>query len=370
MAQKSAIASAYETAASDLRKCYAEKGIVAGLRNFNEYWARDSFFASLGANRLGDFDASKKNLSLFLSMQGKDGLLPGRVSRRLKPVYNPMLFSPCIDAQALFFVALRDYVEKSCDKKFLSDNFERAEKAIEWLKARDRDSDGLVEEGLFANWMDTVLKFGVVLYTNCCYFRALSDFSKLCDIAGETDLAEKHAMLAERTKGQINRRFWNGRYYNDWHDFWDQDFFSSDGNILASLWDVADNVQSQIIQNYIKQRQLSKVPIKTNFPPYPPWRVALPLLPFRAYHYHNGFSWPWLGCMNAIAMKKNGLHKEAEQQLKAIADTINMANSSPEILDENGLPVNEFMLKSEKPFAWTAGLFVLAVHEIKKSAVG
>ena len=369
MPEKTEIALAYETASGDLRRCYSKEGIVAGLRNFNEYWARDSFFASLGANSLGDFEISKKNLSLFLSLQRKDGLLPGRVSRKLRPSYKPMLFSPCIDSQALFFMALLDYVQKSGDKKFLLDNFEKAKKAMARLKAGDRNNDCLIEEGLFANWMDTVLKFGNVLYTNCCYCRALSDFSKLCAIAGKKELAEEHSLLAEQVREKINQRFWNGGYYNDWFDFWEQDFFCSDGNVLACLWEIADSVQAQMVQNYIKQRQLAKVPMKTNFPPYPPWRIALPLLPFRAYHYHNGFSWPWIGCLNAIAMKKMGLSKEAEQQLRAIAGIINTASASPEILDEKGIPANSFMLKCEKPFAWTAGLFVLAVHEIKKSAV-
>ena len=59
------IDAAFEIAARDLRACYTEHGILAGLTHFKQYWARDSFFASLGATKLGDFDVVKKQLELI-----------------------------------------------------------------------------------------------------------------------------------------------------------------------------------------------------------------------------------------------------------------------------------------------------------------
>jgi len=42
-------------AADCLRRCYDANGIVAGRHQFNDYWARDSFFASFGALEIKNY---------------------------------------------------------------------------------------------------------------------------------------------------------------------------------------------------------------------------------------------------------------------------------------------------------------------------
>jgi len=363
------VKSAYEIALNDLRRCYTGKGIVAGRKSkrLNQYWARHSFFASLGALHLGDAKHVRNNLELFASMQNASGVIPNQISLDLKPRYK-LLAGSVIDSTALFVVALAAYVRKTGDKKFATAMFPKARKAAEFLLSKDRNNDGLIEERVFANWAETVLKFGNVLYTNCCFYKALKEASWLSSLEKKQGLLKKFDALAEKTSEKINQAFWEGNYYIDWIDFRRHDFFASDGNLLAIDFGIADKAQAQMILNKIKQEQLNKIPLKTNYPLYPLWRIPPTLLPLLEYNYHNGFNWPWLGCLNAIALQKVGWKREAKQTLKSVALLINQNGIAHEVFDDNGKPVNGLFLKSERPFAWTAGFFIRAVHELKKRA--
>ncbi len=360
------VKSALEISLNDLRRCYTPKGIVAGRRSkrFNQYWARHSFFASSGALALNDVQQVKQNLELFASLQKITGVIPNQISLDLKPRYK-LLAGSVIDSTALFVISLAEYVKKTNDKAFATKMFPKAKKAMEFLLSKDRDNDSLIEERVFANWAETVLKFGNVLYTNCCYYKALKEFAWLASKQKNELLERKFEGLAKKTKSKINQVFWDGNYYIDWIDFRRHDFFSSDGNLLAIDFEIADKAQGQMILNKIKQHQLNKIPLKTNYPNYPIWRIPPTLLPLLEYHYHNGFSWPWLGCLNAIALQKVGWKKEAKNALKNVALLINQNGIAHEVFDEKGKPVNGLFLKSERPFAWTAGYFIRAANELK-----
>lgn len=360
------VKSAYEIALNDLRRCYTSKGIVAGRksRRMHQYWARNAFFASYGSLKLNDASQVRKNLELFASMQKPSGVIPNQISLDLKPRYK-LLVGSVIDSTALFVISLANYVRETGDKKFGAKIFPAAKKAVEFLLTKDRNNDNMVEERVFANWAETVLKFGNVLYTNCCFYKALKDFAWLSSLQKKTGLEKRFEVLAEKTKDGINQSFWEGNYYIDWIDFRKHDFFAVDGNLLAVDFGVADKAQGQMILNKIKQHQLNKVPLKTNYPLYPLWRIPPTLLPLLEYNYHNGFSWPWLGCLNAIVLHKVGWKKDAKQTLRQVADLINENGIVHEVFDEKGKPVNGLFLKSERPFAWNAGFFVRAVNELK-----
>ena len=70
------IRNANRIAVRDLRSCYNPDGIVAGRQQFNAYWARDGFWATLGANALGDYGQTLTRSDCFV----------GRGGRRVRPV--------------------------------------------------------------------------------------------------------------------------------------------------------------------------------------------------------------------------------------------------------------------------------------------
>ncbi|MCX6802246.1 MAG: GH116 family glycosyl hydrolase [Candidatus Diapherotrites archaeon] len=360
-----AIADALEIAKRDLRECYTESGILAGRGHFQQYWARDSFFASMGACAIGDFEQARKNFQLFFDLQDPKGLIPAVVSLKLKPKYKPFkVFSPPVDSNALFIIALADYARQSKDKVFIESNFKKISLAMEWLCKRDRDKDNLIEEDFFANWADTVLKHGEVLYSNCCYYHALKEFAFLADWLGVKMIGAEYEKRAETTKLALNIKFWENYYYTDWIGLTAHNYFASDGNVLAVAWDIATRERAERIEELIEKQHLDSVPMKTNFPSYPFWKVFPLLLPTRAYYYHNGFSWPWIGCMNAIALNKMGLKEKALLELDRLAWQINNYCVTNEVFDRHKKPVKSFWLNSERPFAWTAGLFLKAADEI------
>jgi len=342
------VRNALEIAERDLRQCYTKSGIFAGRGHFQEYWARDSFFALLGSNSMGDFAQSKKTLQLFLDLQNENGFLPVKVSRNLKPKYGIFLIGKPVDSNALFIIAMADYARKSG----------------EWLCSKDRDGDGLIEEGFFANWQDTILKHGEVLYSNACYFHALNEFSYLAELLEVKMIASEYAKRAEATKLALNLKFWSNEFYTDWFGLTPHEYFDSAGNILSIAWGVATQHRAEKIEEILAREKLGEVPIRTPHPKYPFWKVIPLLFPLTAYYYHNGFSWPWIGCMNAIALNSIGKKEEAISQLKDVAWQLNEYCVSNEVFDRNNEPVESTMLKSEKPFAWTAGLFIRAVDEI------
>ncbi|MCX6798859.1 MAG: GH116 family glycosyl hydrolase [Candidatus Diapherotrites archaeon] len=356
---KPLISNAYDIALNDLRKCYTDKGILAGRnsKRYNQYWARNSFFASMGALKAGDFEQVKRNLRLFAALQGKNGAIANQVSLRLQPRYKLMIGS-VMDASALFVVSLARYARETGDFEFAEQNLPQARKALLFLKSKDRGKDLLIEESVFANWAETVLKFGRVLYTNCCYFKALLEFGELCAMLEKKDLCAESRAAAAGVKERLNALFWVGNYYCDWVDFRKHDYFAADGNLLAIDWGIADAAQGNMILNKIKQHQLNKVPLQTNYPLYPIWRIPATLLPLMEYHYHNGSSWPWLGCLHAIALRKAGRQSEAKKELRKVAEMIAANGTTTEVFGSDGKPLRGLFLRSEHPFSWTAGFFL------------
>ena len=126
------ISRAYKIAVRCLRKNYSKRGILAGTNHFDDLWARDALFASLGALELGDFEVVKKVLLNLLKYQRADGLLPFRVgvkssllklmgfrSNKIVPAYYDELgHSEVKDSNSLAVILFGEYVKKSGDLKF------------------------------------------------------------------------------------------------------------------------------------------------------------------------------------------------------------------------------------------------------------
>jgi glycogen debranching enzyme len=375
----SIIDEAYCIAARDLRKDYFPKGIVTGDTR-TIYWSWDSFFASFGACRLRDFEVVKRNLMLYLRHQRKDGMLPRRMSNlsfylkhlhlggrgtRFHPSYHSTywLGSPVFQ-NLIFVMAAAEYLRQSGDRRFVEGIYPSIRKAMEWAAKQDSDRDGLIEEYPGVQWSESVLKQGKVLVTNVSYKRALDEMASIARLLGQDSDARRFSLLAHEVRKRIDAVFWNGKYYSDWIDYWKHDYFSSDGNVLAVVWGVADKDRGKMIQRYIRDHQLDRVPLKTNHPSYPWYRVFVLNSIAGLYRYHNGFSWIWLGCFDAVAKHRLGMHAEARAEIERIAELICRHETVSEIFDEKGRPAKTWFYRTEKRFAWSAGVFIWAVHEL------
>jgi glycogen debranching enzyme len=180
---------------------------------------------------------------------------------------------------------------------------------------------------------------------------------------------------AKKLKNAINQNFWTGRYYLDWIDKGDKhDIFSTDGNLLAILFGISNKNQSSAIQRHIKKKRINHPwASKTNDNPDERKRYVSRLNKLLGIgEYHNRWVWPWLGCIDASVKSRMGEKNEAKGLLAKIAQSIVRDKTCHEVYDQKGTPVKtglwlgDFGLgfKSEAPYAWTAGLYIFAYHQI------
>ena len=154
---------ALQIAANDLRACYEDKKIVAGRRHFDDYWARDAFFAIRGSKELGDLEVVKNTLQLFLDYQKEDGQIPRKIIRhqtllkyvlkirkkrkKIKPVYSSSIFlSKGVDQNSLLIIAFKMYIRKSNDMEFLEQNYYKLMRAIFWFFVQDPEEANNIAE--------------------------------------------------------------------------------------------------------------------------------------------------------------------------------------------------------------------------------
>lgn len=372
---------AFDIAKKELRDCYGEQGIYAGLHQFKDHWARDSFFASYGALAIKDYKIVKENLLHFLNNRGKDNQIPLRIGKtavgialsyfgirsvdftRLPIFTSDKSHGKPLDQNSLFIISAYEYVKNSKDGKFLMDNILDFEKIILWNFTHADDL--LIEEKYYCNWADSVKKRGKVLYTNVCHCHALNSMGKLFLLAKDKKKSKKYLNIHAKVKKKINELFWSGEHYLDWID---QDitynYFSTDGNILAILWDIADNAKSKHIEEASHIFDINDVPSQCVHPNYPINLISVQIRMLGLKDYHNGLSWIWLGCINALAKQKLGMKQEAKEILERIAGLIIKYNGVYEIYEKTGKPVRRWIYKAEQPFAWSSGLFVYATKSI------
>ncbi len=377
---KEVIEKAYSIAKRDLRQCYTDKGILAGLKRFDDYWARDSFLASLGCCSLNDFDIVKNNLSLFLEYQKSNGQLPRRIDRdivglkylklpirrkRLSPRYTTsLLYCYSVDQNSLFIISLLHYIKASRDYSFLKKNFSRAKKAMDWNFSNDSVRDLLLEEGYFANWEDTVFWRGQLLYTNVLHCWALKCFAELAEITGRD--SKSYKQLAGKVKERINSCFWNGQYYEKTsrkiiH------YFCIDANMLAIISGVADKKKAKKIMDHMKISGLeTEVPLRSTYPRYPLWRHSPARLITLSTGYQSSYGWIWVSCLDILAKQSVGMKKEAVKKFEALARKIAEFDGVYEVYAK-GKPVKGIFLMADQPFAWSAGLFVYTSNKLVDS---
>jgi len=369
---------AEKIASYSLRLCYSKNGIFAGRRHYDDYWARDAFFASFGACRLRDFQLIRKMLAMFAYFQKKNGQIPLRIGdcniilkflgikkhkKRLNAVYtqDKGLNVP-VDQNSLFVIAAHNYIKKSNDINFAKHYLKNLEKAIRWNFFNSKKL--LVQEKHFGNWNDSIKKKGAVLYSNICNYYSVYCLSEICRLLKLDKKTKIYFALSKVIKKIINENFWNGLFYSDWiHKNKKYNYFSVDGNILAILWDVADKQKAKSILSVLKRTKLEHpVPCRTNYPRYPWYRTSFMLRLVNMHDYHNkSQAWLWLGAITAMAKLKIGYKKEARETLERLAHIIIRDKIVYEVYENDGSIVNRSLYKSERPFAWSAGLFLEAL---------
>ena len=214
---------AYEIALKTLRGRYQEHGIFAGKSHFSDVWARDSFYASLGALAVQDFDIVKRNLESHFTFLADDGQVPLRIGQKhmlLKFMgidakvpqarfIDDKGFSRPTDSNSLCLILAEKYLKESHDLTFISTYFDQLKRIVDWnfAKEQDPDQDGLIEQGPYACWMDSLKKRGKVMYTNVLHFKATDSFVSICKTLKKDDEAAIYQRKVELIKKELIRSF-------------------------------------------------------------------------------------------------------------------------------------------------------------------
>lgn len=82
-------------------------------------------------------------------------------------------------------------------------------KAIDYLKSRDVDGDGLLEQGHNEDWMDTLLRAGKIVYSQASWILALRNLSALLLEIEKGGDATRLTALANKTIRAVEHKLWH-----------------------------------------------------------------------------------------------------------------------------------------------------------------
>ncbi|MDX1377377.1 MAG: GH116 family glycosyl hydrolase, partial [Anaerolineales bacterium] len=201
----------------------------AGYRNFRECWARDFGFASYGLIAIEELGVVRDTLEAFFWHQTSDGQLPVKLhsmdfitrflhslfgreqptEKILKPKFISAHGAPSLDGHALLIIAALHYIKETEDSEFLQRYWEKLTLAMKWLENSNKAVDDvLLHQKAYADWVDSVERHGVVLYTNVVYWKALTEMAHTAASLDSKDEAAQYSAIAERVSRAIVERLW------------------------------------------------------------------------------------------------------------------------------------------------------------------
>lgn len=361
-------------AKESLRACYVDGKVVASPTHFSDFWARDTFWAVPGMLAAADHVEVRNCLSFFLSYQRKDGKLPRKISTDLngikylfgkkfmrkepRPIYHGLIWPfNAIDGELLFVIAVEAYVRETGDVHFVEKHYHDIRRTLTWYTSRRKHD--LIYEHLLGNWMDTVIKFGPVLYTNALYARALDAMAQIAQTVGQDEDIPVFTVHHKNTVRELRKRFWNGSYFADEARVPDAKVFDVVGNAMCILYDIADVDASKSVlmelQGHIEENSIFVPAVPTG---HRPWKINPIARLMGIGDYHTGASWLWIDLLVVHAFMKNDEEKKAQEMLHSIALVIIRDGEVGETYFQDGTPYKKRFWKSASPFAWSSGILL------------
>jgi GH15 family glucan-1,4-alpha-glucosidase len=368
----------------------AKKVLVAGVRNFREPWARDFGFASHGLLALGEYQAVRECLEVFFHFQKANGQFPVKIHstsipnrylhslfRREQPIQDPLrpkYFSGhktySLDGNALLVIAALHYMRVTGDQDFVETHWRSIVKATRWLEGFALSRDGLLHQGAFSDWADSINRQGRVLYTNVLYWKALHDLAEASQQHGSP---EEHRYFTAREAAlsqAIEAYFWRedlGYYVTNTHFH----NLSSGGNLMAIAWGLAGPGRAGRILDVMDEFGMAEpVPTRPVHRPYPTRFIALENRLGGIPHYHTEAAWLWLGAWHVVAAASTDRLEDARQLLDRMAAVIFEDGEVHEVYGTDGRFLSSIWYTSEAPLTWSAGMFVYAYRFLKDCLKG
>ncbi len=119
-------------------------------------------------------------------------------------------------------MVLRDYLYTG-DKGYLEEMWPHIIRAIDSIGELDSDGDGLPDRGTTRNTYDAWNFSGTPVYISVLWLAALKAAARAADEMGESVRAGEWRSLLEKGLASLEKRLWNGEYYDLWRCGEDRD---------------------------------------------------------------------------------------------------------------------------------------------------
>jgi GH15 family glucan-1,4-alpha-glucosidase len=264
-------------------------------------------------------------------------------------------------------IAAIHYSRKTEDHEFLKTHWEALVKAISWTERSVKEgTNGLLTQGAFADWADSIALNGQALYTNVIYWKALHEMSVAATRLELSDQISLYTKKAEQVASAIQNHLWRPSLgYFATSDTLDQ--LSSSGNLLTIAWGLSSTEQANsILDALIITGMANPVPTKVAYPSFPLDLIALENRLGGVANYHTDAAWLWIGAWHVVALARARRADEAHGILSRIAEVIVRDQQVHEVYGPNGKPLSSFWYKSESPLSWNAGMVVYAYYVLEQ----
>jgi glycogen debranching enzyme len=351
--------------------------LCAGFRHFREPWARDFGFASYGLMAEGRPDVVRDGVMLFFRHQKSTGQLPLKLHStvllerylhslfaRVQPVDANLIprfitahGTRSLDSALLLIIAWGECVLHTRDEELAVDLHGQVLLALEWVE-RSKGTWGLLHQGPFADWADSIARRGAVLYTNVLWWKAVR-----C-------LEEVEAFLPNRLKPHKDSSHDIGErvlkhFYSESLGYLKatphSSMFTSAGNFMAVAWGLTTRKQSLSILDYAdKEEMATPVPSRVTDREYPFYQVGPEMWIAGISNYHTSCSWMWIGGWHVVANHRVGRRERAREIQERMLATVARDGTVYEVHGPDGNPLATKLYHSEDPLSWNAAMILYA----------
>ncbi len=320
------------------------KTIIAGYPWFAD-WGRDTMIALNGLTLATNRAEIAKQILLEFSLHISEGMLPNRFpDAGDQPEYNN------VDATLWYFEAIRAYVEKTGDYKFVRQNLYqklvgvivRHLEGTRYCIKVDAE-DGLLyagEAGVQLTWMDAKIgdlvvtpRTGKAVEIQALWYNALCVMADFAGTFGDWENEKKYLDSAEKARASFNEKFWNAAE-NCLYDVIDGS--AKDGSVRPNqifavslphaILDDADKA-GKVVEK-VEAELLTPVGLRSLSPKDAGYRPIYIGSPFeRDTAYHQGTVWAWQigGFVDAYRKVFPENERRVEEILNGFQDQLNEA---------------------------------------------
>jgi len=313
----------------------AGKTIIAGYPWFSD-WGRDTMIALNGLTLATNRAEIAKSILLEFSQHISEGMLPNRFPDAGEtPEYNT------VDATLWYFEAIRAYVEKTEDYKFVRKNL--YEKLVDVIVRHLRgtryqirvDTDDLLyagESNVQLTWMDAKIgdlvvtpRTGKAVEIQALWYNALCIMADFAGTFGDWKDEKKYLELAQQAQTSFNKIFWNDaeECLFDVVDGENKDGSVRPNQIFAvslphAILDDADKARKVVEK--VEAELLTPFGLRSLSPKDKNYRPVYIGNPFeRDTAYHQGTVWAWLtGAFVDAYRRVHGKNETAESRVNEI----------------------------------------------------